>query len=300
MHGALPTIEVECGDWAEYELLDSGAGRKLERFGPNRVNRPEPRAWWRPSRPTADWQTAVASFDEESRWTLGPGVVREWRMPFEGLAFCARFTETSKHVGVFPEQAPQWRWIMRAGRACAPRGRRLLNLFGYTGAATLAAAASGFSVTHVDASRPAVAWARQNQQASGLDRAPIRWILDDALKFVRREVRRGQRYDAIVLDPPSYGRGPKGELWKIEEQLPELLGACRDLLSETPAFVNVTLYSLDVSVILIGNLLADMMRGHAGPIRHSELVLRQNVGDRLLPLSLCARWQADGLAVRNG
>lgn len=297
MSAPLPHIELDAGDWPEHELLDSGAGRKLERFGPNIITRPEPRAWWRPSRPDADWKRAVASYDEEPRWSFGPDAVRDWMMPFGKLAFCARFTETSKHVGIFPEQTPQWRWIMNAARECPPDGRHLLNLFGYTGAATLAAAAAGLSVTHVDASRPAVAWARQNQQASGLDRAPIRWILDDALKFVRREVRRDQRYDALILDPPSYGRGPKGELWKIEEQLPELLDACRDLLSERPAFVNVTLYSLDVSVVLIGNLLSDMMRGRPGRIRHSELVLRQRESDRLLPLALCARWQSDAIRV---
>jgi 23S rRNA (cytosine1962-C5)-methyltransferase len=140
-----------------------------------------------------------------------------------------------------------------------------------------------------------VAWARQNQALSGLEKAPVRWILDDATKFVRREVRRGQRYDALILDPPSYGRGPKGELWKVEEQLPELLDSCRQLMSDEPLFVMLTLYSLDASSLMIGNLLSDMMRGKQGDIRYSELALSPTAGGPILPLSLCARWQAEGL-----
>lgn len=291
---AAQSIEVLTNRWPEYELLDSGGCRKLERFGPNIVCRHEPKAWWRPSLPGSRWDTAVAVFDESGAWTFKPGAAREWHMSLPPLKFLARFTETSKHVGIFPEQSPHWEWIMRVGRQSGRREMRLLNLFGYTGAGTLAAAAAGFSVTHVDASRPAVAWARQNQQLSGLENAPVRWILDDATKFVNREVRRGQRYDAIVLDPPSYGRGPKGELWKVEDQLPELLDSCRQLMSDSPLFVMMTLYSLDASSLMLGNLLAQMMQGRNGEVVHSELALAPASGGPLLPLSLCARWQRQG------
>lgn len=290
-----PVIVVETSRWPEHELLDSGNCRKLERFGPNLICRHEPKAWWQPALPDAQWQEASAVFDADGVWTFTPQVVREWTMSLPPLSFRARFTETSKHVGIFPEQSVHWEWIMGTGMGIGRRNLQLLNLFGYTGAATLAAAAAGFAVTHVDASRPAVAWARQNQQLSGLDKAPVRWILDDALKFVRREVRRGQRYDALVLDPPSYGRGPKGELWKVEDQLPELLDTCRQLMSDNPLFVMLTLYSLDASSLMIGNLLADMMRGRQGDIRHSELSLRPKTGGQVLPLSLCARWQSTGM-----
>jgi 23S rRNA (cytosine1962-C5)-methyltransferase len=295
---AATSIAVETSSWPEHELLDSGRGRKLERFGPNIVCRHEPKAWWPPALPAKEWERAAAVFDEQGAWTFSPNAVREWHMSFQSVKFLARFTDTSKHVGVFPEQSPHWEWIMRAGRESGRRTPRLLNLFGYTGAATLAAAAAGFAVTHVDASKPAVAWARQNQQLSGLENAPVRWILDDAVKFVKREVRRGQRYDALVMDPPSYGRGPKGELWKVEQQLPELLDSCRLLLSDSPLFVIMTLYSLDASSLMIGNLLEWMMQGRHGEVLHSELALRPSAGGPVLPLSLCARWRCAASAER--
>lgn len=286
------TIGIETSSWTEHELLDSGNSRKLERFGPNIICRHEPKAWWRPTLPVSEWDKASAVFDADGAWTFKPNVVQEWTMSLPPLTFRARFTETSKHVGIFPEQSPHWMWMMKTVPKVRTDGPRLLNLFGYTGAATLAAASAGFTVTHVDASKPAVAWARQNQSLSGLDKAPIRWILDDAIKYVGREVRRGQRYDALILDPPSYGRGPKGELWKVEQQLPELLDSCRRLMSDNPLFVIVTLYSLDASSLMIGNLLNDMMRGLSGTVRHTEMTLRPKTGGSVLPLSLCARWEA--------
>lgn len=181
---------------------------------------------------------------------------------------------------------------------------RLLNLFGYTGVASLAAAAAGFAVTHVDASKPAIAWGRHNQSLSNLDDAPIRWILDDALKFLRREIRRGIRYDAIVLDPPSYGRGPNGELWKVETRLPELLALCRQALAENPRFILLTLYNLEASPLMLANLLDQTTRGLPGDISRGELALMPNPepgslhpAESLhpLPLSLWARWQSPGL-----
>ncbi len=290
----LPQIQVLTSDWPEYALLDSGRGRKLERFGSHIVSRGEPKAWWRPALPESEWAKAVAEHDDErGQWRFRGRAPGECPLRFEDVTLQARITEGSKHLGVFPEQAPHWRWLREKGRA-QPRGtRRLLNLFGYTGAASLVAAAAGFQVTHVDASKPAITWARKNQELSGLGEAPIRWILDDALKFVRRELRRGVRYDAIALDPPSYGRGPNKEVWKVDEHLPELLEACRQVLSDSPLFVVMTLYSLEASSLMIANVLAEMTKGLSGAVSIGELALRHSgAGDaRLLPLSLWGRWE---------
>ncbi len=288
-------IEVLFGGWDGYELLDSGDRRKLERFGDVLLVRGEPRAWWKPSLPDADWRKAAAVHDEKS-WTFKPGAPQEWLLPLglpgaEGLKLLARFTETSKHVGVFPEQWPHWSFLMDQGRADSGRKPRLLNLFGYTGAATLAAAAAGFEATHVDASRPAIAWARRNQELSGLRETNIRFLLDDAGKFVKRELRRGNRYEAVLLDPPAFGRGPNKELWKVERQVTELLAECGALLSDSARLLILTMYNTDASALMLQNLLADAMPSAGGRVEVGELALRQSTGDRILPRSIWARWQ---------
>jgi 23S rRNA (cytosine1962-C5)-methyltransferase len=217
-------------------------------------------------------------------------------MRWRGLTLEAKFTETSKHLGLFPEQSYHWAGIQERGPGpdTPETGRaRLLNLFGYTGAASLAAAAAGFAVTHVDASKTAVTWARNNQERSGLAAAPIRWIIDDALKYVRREARRGSRYEALLLDPPSFGRGPKKEMWKAETHLHELILACREVLAPEPRFVLLTLYALEASSLMAGNLVAEMMAGHPGRVRTGELALREESAGRLLPLALWARWEME-------
>ena len=292
-------ISVESSQWSAHELIDSGRGLKLERFGDHLVVRREPKAWWEPALPVAEWQKAVAGFEGEGRaaaWKFWRPCAHEWLMRRGDLTFQAKFTEGSKHVGIFPEQDPHWRFIETEGRRLCSgiRAPRLLNLFGYTGAATLVAAKAGFHVTHVDASKPAVAWGRKNQSLSGLDEAPIRWILDDAVKYVRREIQRGSRYEAILLDPPSFGRGPAGEVWKAEESLGELLDLCRQALSDTPRFVILTIYSLEASSIMAGNLLDDMMRAHKGAVSIGELALPHKSCAKLLPLSLYARWAYAG------
>jgi 23S rRNA (cytosine1962-C5)-methyltransferase len=295
-----PHIQILASDWPDYALLDSGRRRKLERFGAQIIIRSEPKAWWEPVLPESDWARAQAVHENDDRWQLVPGAVREWTMRWRELTLQTKLTDASKHLGVFPEQAPHWEFIQahspNQGRAGRPRpaeeSPKLLNLFGYTGVATLAAAAAGFAVTHVDASKPAVAWARHNQKLSGLDDAPIRWILDDAVKFVRREIRRGVRYDALALDPPSFGRGPAGEIWKVETGLPELLALCREALVEKPRFVLLTLYNLEASSLMLGNVLEQMMRGQSGKISIGELALAATApGARLLPLSLWGRWE---------
>ncbi|MBO6102969.1 MAG: class I SAM-dependent methyltransferase [Opitutales bacterium] len=279
-------IEVLFTDWGEYELLDSGDKLKLERFGGVMVIRSEPKAWWRKSNP-ALWDSADARyFDDDkktARWQFFNKQVLPPVLDFKGIKFASKFMEGSKHLGVFPEQSPHWEYIMKRGSE--RKGARLLNLFGYTGAATLAAAASGYSATHVDASKPSVEWARKNQRLSGLENRPVRWIVDDALKFVRREARRGAKYDAILLDPPSFGRGPKNELWKLERMLPELLEACSLIISTNPLFVLMTLYSIEASSIMAANMLKSYFPKMK--IRCGELALPN--AENPVPLSLWAR-----------
>jgi len=292
MQPPLPQIKILTSDWPEYALLDTGRRRKLERFGSQIIIREEPKAWWEPALPDADWAHAHAVHEQDDHWQMSPATPREWTMRWRELTLQAKLTDASKHLGIFPEQSPHWEFIHSARSGGKGEKLKLLNLFGYTGVATLAAAAAGFAVTHVDASKPAITWARHNQKLSGLDDAPIRWILDDAVKFVRREVRRGVRYDALALDPPSFGRGPDGEIWKVEIGLPELLALCREALVEHPRFVLLTMYNLEASSIMLGNLLEQMMRVTPGKITIGELALAATApGARLLPLSLWARWE---------
>ncbi|HBA82866.1 MAG TPA: SAM-dependent methyltransferase [Verrucomicrobia bacterium] len=285
-------IQVLFNNWSEYELLDSGDRRKLERFGRNIVIRSEQKAWWKPDKPESEWAKAVAVHEDQGQWTFRRDIPREWTMRFDNLTFQTRFTDTSKHLGIFPEQSPHWRWMQNKVKRGAGEPPRLLNLFGYTGAASLVAAAAGFAVTHVDASKPAVTWARHNQQLSGLESAPIRWILEDAVKYVRREIRRGSRYDAILLDPPSFGRGPNKEVWKVERQLTELLDICRQVLSDRPLFIILTMYNIEASSLMIGNLLSDAMKSFGGALSVGELALHQQNSEKVLPLSIYGRWEA--------
>ncbi|MFA5257674.1 MAG: class I SAM-dependent methyltransferase [Opitutales bacterium] len=278
-------------DWAGYQLLDSGDRRKLERFGPVTIIRGESKAWWRPDDPSR-WAGADAVLRDDGRWDLRRGVARNWVMELEGLKLQARLTDGSRHLGVFPEQEPNWSWM--AERLRTRQKPRLLNLFGYTGVASLIAARAGAQVTHVDASKPSIAWGRENQHLSGMGAAPVRWVLEDALKYVGRELRRGSRYEAILLDPPSFGRGPNGEVWRVEEQVVELLSLCRGLLSDTPLLLILTLYNLEASSLMLENLVGDVLRGLGGELCVGELALKHERSAKRLPLSLFARWQGAG------
>ena len=285
-------------EWTDYELLDTGDGKKLERFGEFTLVRPEPQAKWRPSLPANRWQAADGEFvkstgKQKAAWKFRKPVPKRWVMQRKSLKFWVQ-PAPSGHVGVFPDQACHWDWIEeKTKRASGPV--RILSLFGHTGLATLAAAAAGARVTHVDASRPAVAWARENQSLSVLNDRPIRWIVEDALTFVRREGRRSNRYDAIVLDPPRFGRGPKGEMWKLEKSLPELLDACRNLLSASPAFVLLNVYT---TVLMQGRIeketeslrswLNEMLAGFRTEITAGELAIKDGAG-RKISSSLFAR-----------
>ena len=281
-------------DWSDYRLLDSGRGSKLERFGSYTFIRPEPQAIWQPALPQREWQAADGSFDtgesaEGGRWNLRPSVEESWVMRYKGIRFWVQPTPF-RHMGVFPEQANHWDWM--AGLiTSARRPVRVLNLFGYTGLATLAAAAAGASVTHVDASKKTIGWARENQALSGLDDRPIRWILDDAVKFVRREVRREARYDGFIVDPPPFGRGPKGEIWRLEESLPALLDDCRTLMSDRPLFFVLTAYAIRTSALSMYYALQDTMRGHGGTLTTGEMVLAEQSAKHLLSTAIFARWE---------
>ena len=286
-------LSVLFSDFPEYELLDSGERLKLERFGDCRIIHSEPKAWWKKQNPSL-WKTADCRYFDDDKKSAHWDFFKKTNAPLLScgkIKFCTKFMDGTKHIGVFPEQKPHWDFIASAAKTRDSSARPgLLNLFGYTGGATLAAAAAGYRVTHVDASKPSVDWARKNQAASGLENSPVRWIVDDALKFARREVRRGAKYDAIVLDPPAFGRGPKGELWKLDKMLPELLEACGALISNSPMFVLMTLYSIDASAIMAANMLEEYFgKKRKCAVEAGELALRPIGGSCALPLSLWAK-----------
>lgn len=288
------TLSVEWPTtWRDYELLDSGNEQRLERFGPYTLVRPEPHALWQPRLSGDVWQQATFRFmrfgeQGEGRWVGSRPTDEPWEMRYGNLRFLARPTPF-KHTGIFPEQAVNWEWCTKLIRQ-RQRTPRILNLFGYTGIATLAAAAAGAQVTHVDASRPTMTWARENQQLSGLEDKPIRWLIDDVMKFVKREVRRGAQYEGIILDPPGFGRGPKGEVWRFSESVPELLTELTHLISPEPLFVLINAYAISDSATVLANLLAELMAPHGGTIQAGELALKERSAGRLLSTSIFARW----------
>jgi 23S rRNA (cytosine1962-C5)-methyltransferase len=289
-----PTV-MRTGAWDDYALVDSGGGRKLERYGDYRVVRPEPQCLWRPAQSDAAWARADAVFDPEGeddagRWSFAgpprPPFVVGWR----GVKFYGRFT-AFRHLGFFPEQAANWDWLQARLRV-AGRPLRILNLFGYTGVASLVCAAEGAQVTHLDASRRAILWARQNAELSELDAKPIRWLTEDARKYVQRELRRGSLYDAIVLDPPKFGRGPDGEVWRLLDDLPELIATCAALLSPAASFLLLNAYAERISGLALAGLLAQALAGRGGVVDWGELALMEQAGTRGVGVSFFARWSA--------
>jgi 23S rRNA (cytosine1962-C5)-methyltransferase len=296
----LPVL-LETAGWSDYELLDSGNGRKLERYGKITVVRPEEQALWTPRLGASRWDAADAVFtgdvEEEGpgRWRFPSPVADSWTMRYGPVQFICRFT-SFRHVGVFPEQVAHWSWMADRIRATKAAGAtpRVLNLFGYTGLASLIAAEAGAEVTHVDASKKAIAWARENQALSGLGALPIRWICEDAMKFVQREVRRGKTYDAIILDPPKYGRGTNGEVWQLFEHLPEMLTLCRELTAPTPLFLALTVYAMRASFVSFHELVAEIFGARGGSLQSGELLISETgTGARRLATSLFCRWQPE-------
>ncbi|HLP44089.1 MAG TPA: class I SAM-dependent methyltransferase [Candidatus Nanoarchaeia archaeon] len=273
----------------DYELLDSGDGEKLERFGAFVLRRPDPQALWQKSLSVERWDGADAQFVTSGRtgnWKKNKELPESWEIEIAGAKFVISLS-AFKHTGIFPEQSENWNWIQETIKK-ADRKVSVLNLFGYTGGATLAAAKAGADVCHVDGSKVSVAKASDNAKASGLGEKPIRWIIDDALSFVKREVRRGNKYDAIIMDPPSYGHGAQGEVWKIEEGLRELLAGCQKLLSDTPVFVLINGYAAGYSAIAYKNNLLDLIGNKAAEIEFGELAL-ETEGGRQLPAGIYAR-----------
>jgi 23S rRNA (cytosine1962-C5)-methyltransferase len=293
-------VILETEGWSDYALLDSGNGEKLERYGKYRIVRPEAQALWTPRRPAGEWEKADAKFvgigedetagDTRGRWRYRKPLGETWPIAWDGIPFLGRFT-SFRHVGVFPEQATHWEW-MKGLIAGADRPTKVLNLFGYTGVASLVAAKAGAEVTHIDASKKAIGWARENQALGKLEALKIRWICEDAVKFVEREGRRGNRYDGIILDPPKFGRGPNGEVWDIFLHLRALMTACAGLLAERPLFLILTAYSIRASFYSIDELAAEALAARGGLLESGELVLREEGGGRRLSTSLFSRWSA--------
>ncbi|WP_066799309.1 class I SAM-dependent methyltransferase [Sphingomonas soli] len=277
--------------WADYGLVDSGHGRKLERYGDYRFIRPEPQAMWAPA--SEEWDAHgefLPAPDDEGggRWHYTKPTPREgWPLRWNEVTFTAQ-TTPFRHLGFFPDMAPVWSW-MREQVADKPEPE-VMNLFGYTGVGTLAMAATGARLTHVDASKKSVAEGKANAELSGLADKPIRWMIDDAGKFTAREVRRGRRYDGIILDPPKWGRGPNGEVWKLEEGLPGLIENCRALLDADSRFLFLTVYAVRMSALAIGELVRQHFADLGGTVEAGELAVREEARGLELPTAIFARW----------
>ncbi|MDB5459947.1 MAG: hypothetical protein JWO72_1688 [Caulobacteraceae bacterium] len=279
--------------WPDYALVDSGDGRKLERYGRFRVVRPEPQCLWRPRLDPAQWDAADAVFDpsdedEAGNWRFKSGPIAPFPLGWGDVRFHGQFTNF-RHLAFFPEQAANWAWLKGRVEAAGP-GAKVLNLFGYTGVASLVCAAAGAAVTHVDASKRAIGWARENAALARMDDRPIRWICEDARRYVQREARRGTRYDGIILDPPKYGRGPNNEVWRLFEDLPELTRLCAGLLSENASFILLNAYAARISGVALAHLLASELEGRGGRIDWGELALQEEATERQIGLSFFARW----------
>lgn len=282
----------------DYELIDSGEGEKLERFGQYILRRPDPQALWKKNLAEQLWRQADASFlrppsgragtGETGKWKTKAGMPKEWKMEMLNLKFLIKPTPF-KHVGLFPEQEPNWIWIKekikKSGRAV-----KVLNLFGYTGGATLAVLSAGGEAVHVDGSKSAINWAKQNAEISDLGKAKVRWIEDDARKFVQREIKRGNKYDAIIMDPPAFGHGANNEVWKIEEDFINLLDMCQEILSDNPLFVLVNGYSAGYSAVAYENSLQELVKKFGGQVECGELTVKESKSNRLLPAGIFARW----------
>ena len=283
-------------DWKEYELLDASSGERLERWGEYILIRPDPQVVWQTDKTHPGWRQAHAHYHRSNtgggHWERLRPLPEAWQIGWKGLRFNLK-PMGFKHTGLFPEQAVNWA-DMQAQIRGAERPIRVLNLFGYTGGATLACAAAGAHVTHVDAARGMVTWGRENAAASGLADRPMRWLVDDCGKFVAREGRRGSRYDAILMDPPSYGRGPGGEVWKLEDQIYPLVKACVSLLSEQPLFFYINSYTTGLSPSVMAYILRSLMpAGLKGAVDADEIGLPVSANGWVLPCGSTARWRAE-------
>jgi len=275
----------------DYELIDSGNGQRLEHFGKYVLVRPDPQIIWKPKKDNSFWEKADAFYIQngsKGSWDNRGKVPQKWLLKYKNLSFFCKLTPF-KHTGVFPEQSLQWDFMEEKLRGFEGQAS-VLNLFGYTGVSSLICAANGAKVTHVDASKPSISWARENQEASGLLQKPIRWIMDDAIKFTQREVKRNVKYDAVIMDPPIYGHGPEGEKWDFNESFPKLMEICKNTLSDNPLFVIVNAYAISSSSIMLVNVLQDYLSGLGGTFEYGELALQEKDSERLLSTGIFARW----------
>lgn len=280
-------------EWEEYQLLDAGDGEKLERWKNVILRRPDPQAIW-PKQAPELWKQANAHYHRAEggggQWEFFRVLPERWTLSYRDLTFYVRPTGF-KHTGLFPEQAVNWDW-MRSQIARAGRPVKVLNLFGYTGGATIACAAQGAQVTHVDAAKGMVSWAGDNRRLSRIAESRVRWIVDDALKFVGRERRRGNLYQGIVMDPPSYGRGPGGEVWKLEDTLYELVSSCAEVLSPDAIFMLVNSYTTGLQATVLLNILRMALKGRGGHVEAGEVGLPMGEEGYVLPCGACGRWSA--------
>lgn len=281
--------------WKDYEVLDASSGEKLERWGDYILVRPDPQVIWNTPKEHSGWQKKNGHYHRSSKgggeWEFF-NLPNQWQISYKTLTFNLK-PFSFKHTGLFPEQAVNWDWIEGRIKG-ASRPVKVLNLFAYTGGATLAAAAAGASVTHVDASKGMVGWAKENAASSGLSDAPVRWLVDDCVKFVEREIRRGSKYDGIIMDPPSYGRGPKGEIWKIEDAVYPLICLCEKLLSDVPLFFLVNSYTTGLAPAVLTYMISSALcPRHGGHTEASEIGLPVAESGLILPCGASGRWQAD-------
>lgn len=278
-------------DWTDYELIDTGDGAKLERFGNYIVNRPDPRILWHKQLNENVWQKSHASFvrtsSSEGKWIINHPPPDPWQISYHDLKFSLRPTEF-KHMGVFPEQAVNWTWLKST---INNQPLKVLNLFAYTGGATIVSALSGALVTHVDSVKNTISWAKVNAQLSQVPVDRIRWIEDDAYKFALRESRRGSTYDGIILDPPRFGRGPQGEIWKLEINLPKLLAVCFQILTPQAKFILLNAYTADLSPLALHQLMIDTTKTRAGKVNTFELTLKSSNSPHFLPSGIITRWE---------
>ena len=286
---------MRIADWNDYELIDTSAGERLERWGDIILIRPDPQIIWNTPKTNPLWRKAHARYHRSNtgggHWQEHQNMPAVWSIRYKEMTFNLK-PMGFKHTGIFPEQAVNWDWfgdkIRNAGRPV-----KVLNLFAYTGGATLAAAAAGAHVTHVDASKGMVNWAKENAAASGLQEAPIRWLVDDCVKFVEREIRRGNHYDAIIMDPPSYGRGPKGEIWKIEDAIHPLIKLCTQILSDDPLFFLVNSYTTGLAPAVLTYMLATELKKYNGHVDSQEIGLPVTSSGLVLPCGASGRWEAE-------
>ena len=281
----------------DYELIDSGEGFKLERYGEYILSRPDPEALWKKNLSDNEWKNVDLEFirnGTKNKWIIKHGIPNNWDIVYGDLKFNIKPT-SFKHIGIFPEQSPNWEWmgeiIKNYELGVNNEKVKVLNLFAYTGGATLACAKAGAEVAHVDASKNAVEWARLNAELSGLKDAPIRWLIEDVTLFLKREIKRGRKYDAIIMDPPAFGHGPKDEIWKIEEDFLNLMDLCKQVLSENPLFILINGYTAGYSSVVYENNLTDLMEDYKGKIEGGELVIEESGTKRLLPCGIFARWE---------